>query len=97
MNLQLKLRPRALTELEKARDQYDRVGHGEGFLAELDVVLDAIRAMPERFPIHHGLIRRALIRRYPFAVFFRIRPESGNVIVLAVLPQRADPAKWPRR
>lgn len=96
MNRQLKLRPRALAEIEKARDQYDLVGHGESFLSELEVVLEATRAMPERFPIVHGSIHRALLRRYPFAVFFRVRGESGDVIVLAVFPQRGDPARWPR-
>jgi len=57
----------------------------------------AIQAMPRRSPVIHGVIHRALLRRYPFAVFFRIRSTSAHVVVLAVLPQRSDPAKWPQR
>ena len=73
------------------------IGHGKTFLAELEAVMEAIQAMPLRFPIIHGAVHRALLRRYPFAVFFRVRPGAAQVVVLAVLPQRGDPAKWPRR
>lgn len=97
MSYSLSLRPRALAEIESARESYALVGHGGTFLAELETVTDAIQAMPLRFPIIHGKIHRALLRRYPFAVFFRVRPTTAQVVVLAVLPQRGDPAKWPRR
>ena len=42
-----------------------------------------------------GPIHRALVRRHPYAVFFRIRSEPV-VVVLAVMHQRRDPATWPR-
>jgi hypothetical protein len=43
--------------------------------------------MPLRFPVVYATIHRALLRRYPFAVFFRIRPATEHVVVLAVFPQ----------
>lgn len=97
MTYPLSLRPRALAEIEEARDRYALVGHGESFLVELESVLDVIRAMPLRFPVAYGLIHRALMRRYPFAIWFRIRRDQQLVVVLAVLPQRGDPAAWPKR
>jgi len=97
MTCSLSLRPRALVEVEKARERYAQVGQSEGFLAELDTVLEAIQAMPQRFQIVHDAIHRALLRRYPFAVFFRIRPTAAHLVILAVLPQRGDPARWPQR
>jgi len=93
----LVLRPRALAEIQTARASYEVVGHGASFFAELETVIDAIQAMPLRFPIIHGAIHRALLRRYPFAVFFRIRPATKQIVIVAVLPQRGDPARWPRR
>ena len=93
----LVLRPRSRAEIQNARIGYDAVGHGASFFAELEAVLDVIQAMPLRFPVIHGAIHRALLRRYPFAVFFRIRPATTQVVVLAVLPQRCNPARWPRR
>ena len=83
--------------MEAARDQNALVGHGDSFLDELDSVFEVIQAMPLRFPIVYGKIHRALLRRYPFAVFFRIRPNTEHVVVLAVVPQRGDPARWPKR
>ena len=97
MSYSLSLRPRALAEIETARDGYAQVDHGDTFRAEVEAVIDAIQAMPLRFPIAYATIHRALLKRYPFAVFFRIRPNTEHIVVLAVLPQRADPARWPRR
>ena len=97
MSYSLSLRPRALAEIENARDGYAQVDHGETFRAEVEAVIDAIQAMPLRFPIVHATIHRALLKRYPFAVFFRIRPKTEHIVVLAVLAQRADPTRWPRR
>lgn len=56
MTHSLSLRPRALAEIEEARGGYALVGHAEAFLAELELILDAIRAMPLRFPIVGGSI-----------------------------------------
>ena len=67
MTYSLSLRPRALTVVEAARDEYALVGHGESFLDELDSVFEVIQAMPLRFPIVCGEIHRALLRRYPWA------------------------------
>ena len=97
MSYTLSLRPRALAEIETARDGYDAVEHGDSFLAEIEAVFDAIQAMPLRFPIAYNTIHRALLRRYPFAVFFRVRPATKEIVVLALLPQRIDPTKWPGR
>jgi plasmid stabilization system protein ParE len=97
MTYSLSLRPRALAEVEAARDHYALVGHGDLFLDELESVFEAMQAMPLRFPIIYNTIHRALLRRYPFAVFFRIRPKTDQVVVLAVFPQRGDPARWPMR
>jgi LmbE family N-acetylglucosaminyl deacetylase len=95
MSHALSLRPRALAAIEGARESYAPVDHRETFLAELEAVFEAIQ--PLRFPVVHGKVHRALLRRYPFAVFFRVRPTTDLVVVLAVLLQRGDPAKWPQR
>jgi plasmid stabilization system protein ParE len=97
MTYSLSLRPRALAEIEAARDRYKLVGHGDSFVDELDAVFEVITAMPLRFPLAYGGIHRALLRRYPFAVFFRIRPNTEHIVVLAVFPQRGASLDWFRR
>jgi hypothetical protein len=93
---QISVRPRALAEIKAARERYALVGHGTSFVAEIETVFEVMQAIPLRFPIAYGTIHRGLLRRYPFAVFFRIRPNTQHVVVLAVFPQRGDPARWPR-
>lgn len=94
MKYELRVRPRALSELQQILQDYTRLGLERSFLTELDLVFETLRAMPRRFPSVAGPIHRALVRRHPYAVFFRIRTEPV-VVVLAVLHQRRDPATWP--
>lgn len=97
MNHAVFLRGRARAEIQLAVAHYAQVGHDQGFLDALDALFAAIAAMPLRFPEIHGVIRRGLVRRYPYAAFYRIRAAERRVIVLAVLPQRIDPGSWPAR
>lgn len=97
MKFALLLRPAAFAEIERSRDYYASVGHGDAFVDELDVIFEAMQTMPRRFPLVHGRIHRALLRRYPLAVFFRVRDTSEEIVVLRVFPQRGDPSRWPSR
>ena len=96
MSRRLVLRRRALTEIQEAHDWYESRGRGLGerFVEELDQVLALLEEYPLRFPLVHRDVRRALTRRFPYAIWFRIRGDL--VVVLAVLHQARDPASWPR-
>lgn len=96
MSRRLVLRRRAVAEIQEAHDWYETRGKGLGqeFLDELEPVLAVLEEHPLQFPIVHGDVRRALTRRFPYAIWFRIRDE--RVVVLAVLHQARDPARWPR-
>jgi plasmid stabilization system protein ParE len=66
------------------------------FLAELDSVFDRITQNPAQFPVEADPIQRALLRKFPFAVFFFI--VGGNLAaVVAVLRQTRRPVNWKRR
>ena len=66
-----------------------RDGLGDEFLAAVDSVFDTIEQYPEIFTLMHGEIRRAVLSRFPFAVFYRV--ESKRVVVLTVLHTARDP------
>ena len=51
--------------------------------------------MPERYPLVRGRARRALLRRFPYAVYFVATPEL--VSVFACLHARRDPRLWRER
>jgi plasmid stabilization system protein ParE len=69
-------------------------GLGEKFLAEINSAFDAIERYPEMFAQVHGEVRRAVVSRFPYAVFYRV--ESNRVVILTVLHTARDPRIWPR-
>jgi len=69
-------------------------GLGEQFLSAVNSTFDAIERYPEMFARVHGEVRRALISRFPYAVFYRV--ESKRVVVLTVLHTARDPKVWPQ-
>jgi plasmid stabilization system protein ParE len=57
-------------------------------------VFERIAAHPLAYAILYDEVRRALLRRFPFAVYFVI--DRAQVVVLGVRHQRTDPASRPR-
>lgn len=68
---------------------------GESFLDELRATYDRILKGPLKYQALRAGIRRALLRRFPYAVYFAI--EGHIIVVLAVLHASRDPAEWQRR
>jgi toxin ParE1/3/4 len=69
-------------------------GLGETFLGAVDSSFGAIERYPEMFARVHGEVRRALVSRFPYGVFYRV--ESRRIVVLTVLHTARDPKLWPR-
>jgi toxin ParE1/3/4 len=91
------LRPEAEADLEEARNWYEAqlTGLGDEFIVEVDAVLRRVAHSSRQFAKIHGEVRRGLVRRFPFAIYF-IR-DKGRSIVIGVLHQRRNPAAWQRR
>jgi plasmid stabilization system protein ParE len=84
-------------DVEAAFDWYEneRAGLGVEFLDELRATYDRISNGPHKYQELRGSIRRALLRRFPYAIYFAI--EGDLVVVVAVLHASRDPAEWQRR
>jgi plasmid stabilization system protein ParE len=91
------LRVEAREELRQAalwyEEQQSRLG-GE-FLDDFLVIVASIEENPELYVEVDPHIRRALLRRFPYALFYSIEPT--HIRVLAVKHCQRDPAKWPSR
>jgi toxin ParE1/3/4 len=70
-------------------------GLGREFVEELRATYDRVAAGPLRYEHLRSGIRRALVRRFPYAVYFAV--EGEVIIVLAVLHVGRDPAEWQQR
>lgn len=49
----------------------------------------------EEAPLVYRDVRRALLKRFPYGVFFRLRPD--RIRVLAILHLSRDTSRWQRR
>jgi plasmid stabilization system protein ParE len=89
--------PLAERDLEKAAKWYERQTQGLGarFLDSVDEVFRAIAGNPLQFSKASATARQALVRVFPYTVFFRLDGET--VYVLACLHQRRKPSVWKRR
>ena len=78
MTPHLVLRPQAEAELLKARDWYEeqRPGLGEAFSAQVDTVFARIVQVPLSYARVQGETRRALMRQFPYAIYFHAMPDE---------------------
>jgi plasmid stabilization system protein ParE len=97
MNYVLVFRPEVRNELDEAYSWYEsqELGLGDDFLEQVDEALDRICQIPESYPAVYRDIRRAVIRRFPYTIYYRI--VSSRVIVTAVFHGRRNPKEWQAR
>ena len=93
----LVVRPLAAGGIDEAFAWYEdrSVGLGLDFLRAVDESLAILTSAPLRFPVVHRGVRRVLIRRFPYALFYVV--EEDRVIVLACSHTRRHPSAWRRR
>ncbi|MEY4705495.1 MAG: hypothetical protein RL042_1700 [Nitrospirota bacterium] len=72
-----------------------RSGLGSRFLDELDLVFGRIVDNPRQFPRVDGNVHRAILRHFPYGVYFLA--ESEDINVLAVLHLHREPDMWKSR
>ena len=93
----LLLRPQAQLDAADAAGWYEdqRTGLGIRFLAALDHVLSRARLSPFQFPEIDPCVRRGLLPRFPYSVYFSVGADCIEVI--AVLHQHRHPDTWRNR
>jgi plasmid stabilization system protein ParE len=91
------LAPEAELDIIEAYVWYEsrRVGLGEEFLSSVDACMERIGREPAIYVRVHEEYRRALVRRFPYAIFFE---STGTAVtVYAVFHTSRDPEKWRQR
>ena len=85
---------RRLAELDAAdaSDWYNQQqpGLGAEFIDQLDAELHLIVEAPERWPVYHRNMRRYLMRRFPFGIYYEF--DEHVVRVAAIMHGARDPA-----
>lgn len=91
------LQSAAEADLAEATVWYEDRAPGLGleFLRAVEALLATLERSPELYPEVYRGVRRALMRRFPHAVYYRI--ESERVSVLGCLHHRMHGRRWQRR
>lgn len=97
MTPRLFVRKPAKADVAAAYDWYEahRTGLGDEFADEVSAVYAAIEEQPQRFPIVFDDIRMALVRRFPYVIYFVTLPRHTSVI--AVVHGHRKPQVWRQR
>jgi toxin ParE1/3/4 len=92
------VQPRAQLDIDDALTWYSPRNPAlvPRFLAELDSILTASRRIPRSFRLRPTQFnQRALLRKFPFSVFFIVGGDLAAIV--AVLHQKRRPVNWKRR
>ena len=91
------VRPLAEADVREAALWYEgrREGLGAEFILELDALYERVAQSPRQFPATEEGTRRALLRRFPYAVYFVVGDDVP--VIIAVLHQHRKPDAWHER
>jgi plasmid stabilization system protein ParE len=95
--MQVLVRPAAAADIDDAFLWYERQrpGLGADFLRTVDSALAAIQSNPQLHAVIYRNTRRALLRRFPYGVYYRVYPDS--IVIVACMHGRRDPKRWQAR
>lgn len=95
--MKVRFRLEAASDVALAREWYDerRPGLGADFIQSLEDIVDVIAEFPEAFPEIAVGHRRAILRRFPYFLYYRI--DRDGIEVLACLHSSRSPGTWRSR
>ena len=90
------VRPGAQADIRAVALWYEsrRAGLGSEFILHFDTLVERIEQNPLQFPEIGSGVRRALLQRFPYAIYFVV---VACPVVIAVLHQHRHPDTWKGR
>jgi plasmid stabilization system protein ParE len=88
------LLPEAKLDVKKAYRWYEerKPGLGEAFLDRVEECLRTIGRSPTAFRVVMKDVRRAIVKQFPYVIFYRI--ERKVIHVYSVFHTSQDPQRW---
>ena len=88
------IQPSAIADADIAAAWYEgqRSGLGIEFILEFDSAIERAAEYSESYEILYRGVRRVLLRRFPYAMYFVV--ENTIVEVFAVIHQHQEPSTW---
>ena len=97
MSLRVEFLSGADADLQEIFNRFEdyRQGFGVEFMTVVDAYLARIAVFPEIAPIYLEGIRRQVMQRFPYGIFYE--PEPTRILVAAILDLRQDEQQILRR
>jgi plasmid stabilization system protein ParE len=97
MSLPLVINPLAEEDLEEAKVWYEeqRDGLGDVLVDCVHQALEQVQQFPGASPIVFLDLRRKLVRRFPYGIYYRV--DDDQITVVAVYHGKRDPRGWQER
>ena len=97
MSYLVRIRPEAERDVRDAVSWHEeqRAGLGRELVLELDAVYERLAENPRLYADIHRGIRRAIVRRFPYGVFYLVT--GTEVRVIAVVDMARNPSLWQDR
>ena len=91
--MEIRFQPEAEAELAEARLWYglQRAGLDAALMRRIDETLQRIIEAPNAYPIVYRQLRRAVVRQFPFAIFYEA--SADEIRVFAVYHSKRDPRR----
>ena len=89
--------PEALEEYMQASSFYADISHelAEAFIESIETGIEQILENPEAWQIVKEDMRRHLVNRFPFGIYYCIEEET--ILIYAVMHMSREPEYWTRR
>jgi toxin ParE1/3/4 len=80
--VRVRFRLEAASDVVSARERYDeqRRGLGADFVSYLEDTVEVITEFPEAFPEIAVGYRRAILKRFPYLLYYRIEPSAYTTV-----------------
>jgi len=93
----VKFLPEAELEMNEAIEWYAQQKYGldTEFMRCIDETISRIQRNPQLFPIALKNSRKALVKRFPYAVYYERK--ENIIMILAVFHAKRNPKNWQKR
>lgn len=97
MSFYLRFSRAAQAEFTEAVQWYEekRRGLGAQFVLYVESKLEAVRKSPENYPFVYSHYQRAILKRFPYSIFFEV--VGSGVHILAIYHTSRKPDIWVTR
>ena len=91
--------PEAAEEFLEACTHYSEISLklGRAFHASIEDGIEKIVTGPRVWPVMEDNVRRFLVRRFPYGIYYTLVDDDSVVLVVAVMDMRRRPGYWRER